>query len=170
MSAEPLLSYEFVLKLHCTLMENSANFCLWPMDGVRPVSVERTTLLASDPSLYNFHQVMSDTTGTNQHFNCVRAKVSKASSMLLGTITLWKSCRGNKTLWGSKKHGNKSQLNLKRQIYVIDFKEIKTHYIFLTKSTSQMAIRSVAVLLFDFPCFSSFYDLSLSTFPTMELW
>lgn len=79
--------------------------------------------------------------GANQRFNCVWSKVSRASSMLLGTITLWKRCRGNKTSWGSKKHGNKSQLSLKRQIYVIDFKETKTHLKFLNKSTSQWPFR-----------------------------
>lgn len=52
MPAEPIdfLSYEFVFKLHLTLEQNLTNLCLGPMDGVRPVSVVRTTLLASDPT------------------------------------------------------------------------------------------------------------------------
>lgn len=80
-----------------------------------------------------------------------------------------KNCRGNKTLWGSKKHGNQRQLSLKRQIHVNDFKEMKIHLKCLSKSTSQLAIRRrVARLVFYLPCFASFFDLALANF--MELW
>lgn len=53
--------------------------------------------------------------------------------------------------------------------YVIEFKEIKTHLNLLNKSSSQMAIRRrVVMLLFDLPCYASFYALPLANF--MELW